>query len=86
MAWWPWMAAALALAILETFAPAYVFLGFAVGAAAMGLLFLVGGPLAAWLSGSLALALVVFAALSLLAWVVLRSVFGSRSGDRDIND
>ncbi|SMY09026.1 NfeD family protein [Flavimaricola marinus] len=85
-AWWVWMAAALVLGILEILVPAYIFFGFALGAFAMGLLmalgvFAVTGP---W-------ALVLFAVLSLIAYVILRRVFGLRRGqvkiwDRDIND
>ena len=41
--WWVWAAAALALGILELLAPAYVFLGFAVGGVVMALALLVGG-------------------------------------------
>ena len=36
--WWVWMVAAGLLAILEMLVPAFVFLGFAVGAAITGLL------------------------------------------------
>lgn len=84
--WWVWVAAALVLGILEIVVPAYIFFGFALGALAMGLLlafsvFTVTGP---W-------AFVLFAALSLIAYVILRQVFGLRSGqvkiwDKDIND
>ena len=89
--WWVWMAAALVLGILETLAPGFIMLGFAIGAAVVALVFLVGGPLAAWLGGSLALTLLVFALLSLAAWLVLRQVVGVRKGqtriwDRDINE
>ena len=90
-AWWAWMAAGLALAILEVLAPGFIFLGFAIGAGVVGVILLIGGGVAAWLSGSVALLLVVFAALSLIAWLVLRRVVGVRTNqtryvDRDIND
>ncbi|WP_102108558.1 NfeD family protein [Oceaniglobus roseus] len=90
-AWWVWAIAAAVLAILEVLAPAFVLLGFAIGAGIIAVLFLVGGPLAAWLAGSVPATLVVFAVLSLAAWVVLRKVFGVREGqvklfDHDIND
>lgn len=86
--WYAWLIAAVALAILEVIAPAFVFLGFAIGAAIVGLLILVGLPVA---SMGLPTALVVFAVLSLIAWIVLRRVVGVREGqkkvwDQDIND
>ena len=86
--WWIWMVGALALAFIEVLAPAQVFLGFAVGAAATGLALLVGVP---GLETSLPLTLVVFAALSLVAWIITRKVLGVRPGqvkvwDRDINE
>lgn len=84
--WWVWMAAAVALAILEVIAPGYIFLGFALGAFFMGAM--VGLGLAGF---SLPWALVVFAVLSLVAFLALRRFFGIRNGqvkiwDRDIND
>ena len=89
--WWIWMAAGVVLAVLEVLLPSYVFLGFAIGAAVTGAVLLVGGPLAALLSASLPLLLVVFSVASLLAWIVLRLSLGVREGqvktfDRDIND
>ena len=89
--WWAWLVAALALGILEIFAPGFIFLGFAAGAAVTGLLLAVGGPLAGWMAGSLPMTLLVFAVLSLVAWVALRRVVGVRKGqvkvwDRDINE
>lgn len=84
--WWIWLAAGLALAILEVLAPGFVFLGFAIGAVLVGLMLL--GPIS-WLSPSMILLL--FAALSLIAWLVLRRVFSLPHGhvktfDRDINE
>ena len=89
--WWVWAAGALVLGILETLAPGYVFLGFSFGAGAVAGLMLFGGPLAALLQGSLALTVLAFAVLSLVAWVVLRQAMGVRKGqvktwDRDINE
>lgn len=86
--WWLWMVGALVLAFLEVLAPAQVFLGFAVGAAAVGLALLTGVP---GLAGSLPTTLLVFAILSLIAWIVIRKVVGIRPGqvkfwDRDINE
>lgn len=85
--WWVWMAAALVLAILEVLAPGFVFLGFALGSLAVGLLLLLG--IGATLS--LPILLLIFAALSLLAWLVLRRLFALPTGqvkiiDKDIND
>lgn len=89
--WWVWIAGALALAVVEVLVSGWIFLGFAVGAALVGLLFAVGGPLAGWLAGSLPLTLVVFAVLSLVVWLILRKAVGVREGqvkvwDRDINE
>lgn len=83
--WWVWVAGALVLAILEVFAPGFIFLGFAIGAAAVGALIALGlGMALPWL-------LVVFAIVSLVAWVVMRQAFGIRKGqvktwDTDINE
>lgn len=84
--WWVWMSGALILATLEVLVPGYIFLGFAVGAGVMGLLILIGVS-----ASGLALTLVIFAVLSLLAYIAMRKVFGLRNGqvkiwDTDIND
>ena len=84
--WWVWLAAALVLAILEVLVPGFVFLGFAIGALAVAMLLLNTG-----LSLGLPLLLLVFAALSLIAWLVLRQVFAARKGqvrrfEDDIHD
>lgn len=86
--WWIWIAGAFVLAFLEVLAPAQIFLGFALGAAATGIALLIGVP---GLAGSLPATLLVFAVLSLLAWIVLRRVLGIRPGqmkvwERDINE
>ena len=83
--WWVWLAAALALGILEVLAPGFIFLGFAIGAALVGVLLL--SPFAPGLPALLA----IFAVLSLLAWLVLRRFFRAPGGDArrietDIND
>ncbi|MFW8592691.1 NfeD family protein [Cribrihabitans neustonicus] len=83
--WWVWCAAALLLAILEVLVPGFIFLGFAIGAAGTGLLLVFT---AGW---SLPALLLIFAALSLAAWLVLRRLFKGPKGqvktfDRDIND
>lgn len=89
--WWVWLVLALALATLEIFIPGYIFLGFAVGAAASGILMAVGGPLADLMAQSLPLTVLIFAVGSLVGWLVLRRVVGVRDGqvkvwDRDINE
>lgn len=83
--WWVWIAAGLGLAILEMLAPGFIFVGFAIGAVLVGLLMLIG------LSLSLPWALLIFAVVSVITWVVLRKTFGIRRGqvktfDHDINE
>lgn len=82
---WVWFSAALVLATAEVLVPGYVFLGFALGALALGL------ALTVIQLGGLAITLVVFAVFSLVAYLVMRRVFGLKTGsvkiwDRDIND
>ncbi|PUB11027.1 NfeD family protein [Yoonia sediminilitoris] len=84
--WWVWMSGALILATLEVLIPGYIFLGFAIGAAVMGLLILVGIS-----ASGLPLTLVIFAGLSLLSYLAMRKFFGLRKGqvkiwDTDINE
>ena len=88
--WWVWMAGALALAILEVLAPTHILLGFAIGAFITGGVLYLGGTLTVF---SLPLTLTFFAVVSLLAWLVMRRVFGLRmaevktwSKEEDIND
>ena len=86
--WWIWAAAGLSLAIIEVLVPGYLFLGFAIGAAVMAIGLMLG---LASVVGSLPVALVVFALLSLVAWLVLRRTFRLDQGqvktfDRDINE
>ncbi len=83
--WWIWVVAGLLLGIVEILVPGFVFLGFAVGAVAIGLLIWIG------LEAGLPLLLVLFALMSLAVWLALRRMFGLPSGsvkiwDRDIND
>lgn len=68
--WWVWMAAALGLAIVELLLPGFIFLGFAIGAALVGLMLITLAP-----GFGLPMLLVIFAALSLIAWVALRRLF-----------
>jgi membrane protein implicated in regulation of membrane protease activity len=84
--WWVWLAAALALGIIELLAPGFIFLGFAIGALAVSMLLLNTG-----LSLGLPLLLLLFAALSLTAWLILRRFFALPKGqvkrfEDDIND
>jgi inner membrane protein len=83
--WWFWIAAGIAIGVLELLVPAQVFLGFALGAIGTGILVGLGV-----LTG-LPVTLAVFGALSLLAWAGLRALMGRRPRDvkvitRDIND
>ena len=84
--WWVWMSGALILATLEVLIPGYIFLGFAIGAGVMGLLILLGVS-----ATGLALTLAIFAVLSLISYLVMRKVFGLKTGqvkvwDTDVND
>lgn len=84
--WWIWLSAALLLGILEVLLPGFVFLGFAIGAVVMALIVLLTGP-----AFGLPVLLLVFAALSLASWLVLRKMFSLPKGqvknfDSDIND
>ncbi|MDO5756796.1 MAG: hypothetical protein Q4P24_04675 [Rhodobacterales bacterium] len=84
--WWVWMAAALLLAMVELVLPAFLFLGFAIGAGLVGLLLLVAPS-----TLGLPLLLVLFGVFSLTAWAALRRVFSFRHGQvrrvhDDIND
>jgi membrane protein implicated in regulation of membrane protease activity len=89
--WWVWGVAAVVLAVGEVLLPSFVLLGFAIGAGAVALLLLVGGPLAVWLGGSLPVLFLVFAVVSLIAWLALRRWVGVydtqvKTFDRDINN
>lgn len=84
--WWAWVILGFALGVLEVLAPGYIFLGFAIGAVATGILVSIG-----FAPSGIAALLLVFAVLSVVAWLALRRVAGIRQGqvkiwDRDIND
>lgn len=84
--WWVWVVAGVALGLLEIVVPGFVFLGFAVGAGVTGLLVLAGVA-----PGNVALLALVFAVLSLVAWILLRRAVGVTRGQvkiwhKDIND
>jgi membrane protein implicated in regulation of membrane protease activity len=83
--WWAWVILGFALGVLEVLAPGFIFLGFAIGAVVTGVLVGLGIP-----AGPTAVIL-IFAVVSVLAWLILRRVVGVREGqvkvwDRDIND
>ena len=83
--WWLWIAIALVLGLVELFAPAFIFLGFSIGALATGLVVLFATP------GSPSGLLAIFAILSLVSWVALRFAFkkqssGAKIVTQDIND
>jgi len=73
--WWVWLAAAIVLGILEIAAPAFIFLGFAIGAAVTSIVVLVAGS-ALSLTGTL----LIFAVLSLIAWLILQKTFAMKKG------
>lgn len=84
--WCVWIVAGFLLGMLEIIVPGYIFLGFAIGAVASGILVGIGVAPA-----SPALLVLIFAVCSLVAWLVLRRTMGVREGqvkvwDRDIND
>ncbi|MBI1170902.1 hypothetical protein GC209_05840 [bacterium] len=84
--WWIWVVAGVILGVLEIVVPGFVFLGFAIGAALTGVLVLVGAA-----PGNVALLALVFAVLSLIAWIVLRRAVGVTKSQvkvwkDDIND
>lgn len=74
MTWWVWLAGAVVLAILETLAPVFVFLGLGAGAAVIGVLLAVGITF----GGSVAWMLVAFAAISLVFTVAFRFALGGK--------
>ena len=83
--WWVWVCIALVLGLIEVLAPAFIFLGFALGALIMALLAALMG------FDSLPMMLAVYGGLSLVCWILLKLVFrrqssGARVITRDIND
>ena len=84
--WWVWVVSGIALAIAEVALPGYVFLGFAIGAVATGVLIGLG-----LLSGGLPWLLLVCGVISAAAWLAVRTIFRVQGADakiwkRDIND
>ncbi len=80
-AWWVWGIAAAILALVELLVPGYVFLGFAIGAGlvALGLALDLGV-----MPGHPPGLLILFGALSAVAWVALRLGMGVRKGQRKV--
>lgn len=86
--WWAWAAFALVLAILEVAAPGFVLLGFSIGAVVVTALLGLGG--AAAVGGTVPWMLCIYAAVSLVAWIILRKSFALKRGqvkvfEEDIN-
>lgn len=86
MVWWAWFVAGAVIGALELFLPGHIFLGFAVGAAAVGGLLWSG-----LVTMTLPLQILVFALVALGAWAGLRAAFPLQRGEvkrwtRDIND
>ncbi|MEH7828117.1 NfeD family protein [Gemmobacter denitrificans] len=86
MSWWVWVVAGLAVGIIEILAPGYIFLGFAIGAVAVGLLHWAG-----LMASGLAFQIAAFAVISVLAWLGLSRAFPLQRGQvkrwtRDINE
>jgi inner membrane protein len=84
--WWAWVVAGFVLGVAEVILPGYIFLGFAIGAVLTGGLIGIGV-----LGTSLSFTILVFAVLSLLAWIGLRRALGRHEGqvkvwDKDVND
>jgi len=89
--YWVWLALALALGIMEILVPGYILLGFAIAAAAIGVIFAAGVGPADMMAASLPITLSVYGGVSLATWLGLRHFFGRRDGqvkvwDKDIND
>jgi membrane protein implicated in regulation of membrane protease activity len=82
--WWVWASIALALAIAEMLLPGFILLGFAIGAAIVAAIVFFAPPISLFWRG------VIFAVLSLIAWIILRNTFKLKTGqvktfDEDIN-
>jgi len=87
LTWWAWIALAVALGILELFAPGFIFVGFSFGAVATGVMLALGITL----GGSIAWIALFFAVVSLVAWYVMYKIFGGKGRqvktfDEDINE
>ena len=86
LVWWVWIGVAIVVGVLETLLPAWVFLGFSVGAFAMAGLVALGVDLG--IGGTL----LAFALISGVAYAVLRAWLGAtargseRVVEHDINE
>lgn len=85
--WWIWGIAALSLVVVEILLPGFIALGFGIGAGLIAVLLLIVPDLVVAPS----LLILLFAVLSLAAWLMLRRMFSLPTGqvktfDRDIND
>lgn len=88
MTWWAWAVAGLVLIGAEIAFGSWILLGFAVGAGLMALNGLLGWP---FVFTTIPIALAVWAAISLVAWLALRALLGVREGqvktfEHDVND
>lgn len=80
--WWVWMAVGLLLGIIEVLVPGFIFLGFGIGAVAVGVvLMLLPSVLGTATALSTAATLTLFALFSALAWIGLRRIFGVRRAE-----
>lgn len=89
--WWAWVAAGMAIAILEVLIPGYIFVGIALGMVGAGLILWTGVWPATWMDVSFANTLLMASVIALVAWAMLRLTLGVRKGQtkiitRDINE
>ena len=89
--WWVWIGGGLLIAVLELLLPGYIFIGFATGAILTGIALGLELPGSGWIGASPGNALLTFALLSVVTWLVLRRLVGVRRGQvriwtRDINE
>jgi inner membrane protein len=73
--WWVWVVVAVGLGVLEVLLPSFIFLGFAIAAVIMAVIVGISGGMGP------ALAILIFAVLALVAWLLLRAKFGTSEKD-----
>lgn len=73
--WWVWVVVAVGLGVLEVLLPSFIFLGFAIAAVIMAVIVGISGGMGP------ALAILIFAVLALVAWLLLRAKFGTSEQD-----
>ena len=73
--WWVWVVVAVGLGVLEVLLPSFIFLGFAIAAIIMAVIVGISGGMGP------ALAILIFAVLALVAWLLLRAKFGTSEKD-----